>query len=254
MKRTAFILIALFISGAFLLAEEGMQKKSKDWDSYSKGPLLLQNNTWGKKSITDYEQSILYNEKTGVIGYEWRWPDKYVDEGNYVKAYPEVIYGKKPWSPDSTVASMPELVSSCDRKIDFKLTHESTGENNIAFDIWITKSKDSKPEDITGEIMIWIRNNGMHVPPKSDVSKTVTLGGRKYDFMTVGGGGGGSWRYICFQASPMMDEGVINLKEFLAFLVKEKFVDPKHYVAAIEFGNEVVSGKGRTLLQKYEIR
>jgi len=231
-----------------------MQKRSNEWASYSKGPLLLQNNTWGKKSITDFEQSILFDEKSGAIGWEWRWPDTYKDEGNYVKAYPEVIYGKKPWSPDSTVASMPERVSDCKKKIDFKFTHSSTGENNIAFDVWITKSKDAKPEDITAEIMIWVLNNGMHTPPKYDVKKTVTIGGNKYDFMAARGGGGGSWNYICFQSVPKMEEGVIRLQDILAFLVKEKFIELDHYVAAIEFGNEVVSGKGKTILSKYEIR
>jgi hypothetical protein len=254
MKRTVSLIIALFISGVFIFAQDSVRKLSGDWMEYSRGSLFLQNNTCGKKSITDYEQSLLIDEKNGIIGWEWRWPDTYVDEGNYVKAYPEVIYGKKPWSGSSTVATMPELVSTCDKVIDFKLVHQSTGVNNTSFDIWLTATKEAAPKDISGDIMIWIDNNGM-IAPGPNIRKIVTIDGIKYDFTVAGEStGDGKMNKIYFRTLSRMDVGSIRMKGILAFLIKEKLVNPKHYVASIELGNEIVTGEGKMILSKYEIK
>ena len=60
------------------------------WEEYSFGAYLLQNNTWGQGDITDFSQCI-FTTSDSIFGWNWDWPNI----GNNVKAYPEIIFGKK---------------------------------------------------------------------------------------------------------------------------------------------------------------
>jgi len=126
--------------------------------------------------------------------------------------------------------------------------------NNASFDIWITAARKAAPGDISADIMIWISNNGM-IMPESDIRKTVTIDGIEYVVtVTENSTDDVKMKKIYFSTISRMDAGIIRMKGILAFLVKEKLINPKHYVASIEFGNEIVTGKGKTTLLKYEIR
>ena len=72
------------------------------WEEYSFGPYLLQNNTWGQGDIIDFSQCI-FTTSDSIFGWNWDWPNI----GNNVKAYPEIIFGKKPWSSSSTNNILP---------------------------------------------------------------------------------------------------------------------------------------------------
>lgn len=45
----------------------------------------------------------------------------------------------------------------------------------------------------------------------------------------------------------------MDLAAFLDWAVDEGYVDPSHWVAVIEFGNEVIEGTGETWLDEYEV-
>ena len=47
--------------------------------------------------------------------------------------------------------------------------------------------------------------------------------------------------------------GTLDLAAFYDWLVDEGHVDPSYYVTAVEFGNEVIEGKGETWLDEYEV-
>ena len=67
------------------------------WAQRLYGDYLIENNIWGQGEINDYSQCI-FTTNDSSFGWNWTWPDV----GYNVKAYPEIIFGKKPWSTTST--------------------------------------------------------------------------------------------------------------------------------------------------------
>jgi hypothetical protein len=61
------------------------------WAQETLGPYIIENNVWGQGSINNYTQCIYITEDSS-FGWNWDWPN----QGYNVKAYPEVIFGKKP--------------------------------------------------------------------------------------------------------------------------------------------------------------
>ncbi|UCH65981.1 MAG: hypothetical protein JSW63_02270, partial [Ignavibacterium sp.] len=82
---------------------------------------ILSNNVWGKGSETNYEQCIYYESTNNQteIGWNWNWPGN----GN-VRAYPEIIFGHKPWSTTSTSSLLPARINS--KSITMKYSGSAT--------------------------------------------------------------------------------------------------------------------------------
>ena len=149
--------------------------------------------------MTDYSQRIFYDSGSSRFGWDWRWPYN----PSQVRGYPEVIYGKKPWNASSTVAHLPCPILDANLEVEFDLSTEATGVYNTAFDIWLTGTKEARPEDILFEIMIWIDNHGMR--PLGSVRDTVEIGGMRYDVWVSKRVGEYGWTYICFKAVTLSD-------------------------------------------------
>lgn len=130
----------------------------------------LFNNIWGVQSITDYEQCVFYNRDPEFFGWKWKWP--YM--GNHVKAYPEIIFGKKPWHDYTTSNYLPAKINSYDIRIQFAFKLTADGIYNTAFVIYLTDSENPSPESITHEIMIWVNNSRMSPGGLFQPYKTVT--------------------------------------------------------------------------------
>jgi hypothetical protein len=65
--------------------------KCGDWDQIRFDEYYLNNNVWGKGTITGYSQCVFVKKQNGLyeFGWTWRWPHI----GGTVKAFPEVAYG-----------------------------------------------------------------------------------------------------------------------------------------------------------------
>ncbi len=224
---------------------------SVDWAEIKFLNYSLFNNVWGKKKLTNYEQYIFLNEDPKLCGWTWLWPDK----GFNVKAYPEIIYGKKPWHNYNTSKYLPSKINTYDFLIKYNFKLIADGVYNTAFDIFLTDSKDPSPESITHEIMIWLNNSGMNpaglrkpdevVYINNDkillyVKKSFKVEDHKFD-------------YICFEYFNSVNNGVINLSDFLNILLDLKLIDENLYISSIEFGNEVVKGSGKMIIMEYDI-
>ena len=69
----------------------------------NKGEINIENNTWNATNLApnSYEQCIYqYNNWVG-----WKW--SYPDTAKGINAYPQLIYGKKPWHNGSTTTALP---------------------------------------------------------------------------------------------------------------------------------------------------
>lgn len=233
MRRTAPALI-LLLASAGSDASIAQTQLCEDFSRIARGTYEIVNNIWdragypGKQCITRF-------------GWTWDWPMS--SQG--VRSYPSIRQGWQPWAGRSTFARLPIRVSKMKGiGASFSVTTEQSGSYNTAFEMWITDSATPSPRSIRTEIMIWT-DRSVLLPAGSKI-ETVTLDGRKYDLWLKTNHQG--WRYVAYVAHRKQLSGSLRLDAFVADCVKRGWVTPDEYVADIEFGNEIVNGKGSTVL------
>ncbi|HEQ72182.1 MAG TPA: hypothetical protein ENN69_06815 [Spirochaetia bacterium] len=221
----------------------------QDWQEMTFEDFIVSNNVWGKKDTTNYVQYIYRQseESEFPFGWGWYWPK----EDGRVKAYPEIIYGFKPWASRSTNDALPIRVNNIgDITVAYDITSTATHDYNLSFDIWVTKEQRPTPQNITHEVMIWLDQKDLL--PVGELVETVTLGGEEYDFY-AGNVSQGTWQYLAFVKKTPEYKGDTKINLFFDYLVKKNYVKPEQYLASIEFGNEVVAGSARTTFQNYQV-
>ena len=233
----------------------------RDWARLQDAGFLYENNVWGQgDSVTnDRLQCLLKRVADGKMQYGWRW--RWGRAGGNVKAYPEVVYGHKPWFTFSTTPDLPRPISAINEfTVAYDVSMNAHGRYNLAFDIWVTNSDTPTPSAITHEIMIWVgdRANAWEPYPGKRV-KSVMIGGAAYDLYVkpraewLAEHGAPNVDYIAFNAATAQHSGAIDIKEFLDYLTENDHLPANGYVASAEFGNEVMHGSGELWLKTYEI-
>jgi hypothetical protein len=215
-----------------------------DWAQTQIGSYLIENNVWGKGNIVDYMQCI-YKTGSNKFGWHWDWPNSGYD----VKAYPEVIFGRKPWSNHSTHPSLPTKLSAIETfTVDYELDMSAQGIYNLAFEFWVIPDSLSDGNNITTEVMIWTDTNIMM--PAGIIISTVSIDGITYnlyrDVFT-------DWTYFAFLSETVQHQGTLNVDKFINYMVDQSLLDPAEYFASFELGNEVIQGSGITNVHNYEI-
>ncbi len=221
----------------------------QDWAELFDGEYLYSNNVWGKGEITTSEQCLLIRGEGDELehGWSWQWPTEGADSS--VKAYPEVIYGHKPWSDHSTTPRLPiQLAELAALQLDYAIVTEATGVYNLSLNLWLTDSAKSTPENVVHQITIQLQHEC--ITPAGKLIGTATIGDQSYDRYS---GEVEDWQYTAFTSKSAQPKAHISLKAFLDYLIRQNKLSNKHYLAAIELGNEVASGQGTTWLQKFEI-
>ena len=242
MKAVIFILFALTLTRA-----QDTTYNCNGWSQFAIESYLVENNIWGQGSITDFIQCI-YRTGSGDdihFGWNWNWPGG----SSNVKAYPEVIFGKKPWSSSSTNAALPIKVQTLDEfYVVYDLDMDAAGSYNLAFEFWVTTDSMSSETGITTEVMIWMDNN--LIGPAGNIIGTVTFAGFDYNLYRANWD---SWTYFAFLSAEPQYSGVLGVHHFVDHLVSQGMLNPDEYIADFELGNEVVYGTGHTDIQQYEI-
>jgi hypothetical protein len=209
-------------------------------DSY-----LLENNVWGKGEITNYSQCV-YVTGNNKFGWHWDWPYS----GSNVKAYPEVIFGKKPWQSQSTHPLIPAKLSAIETfTIDFDLDMSAQGIYNLAFEFWVTRDSLSDGSDITTEVMIWMDQSSM--TPAGTLIDTLSIDGFSYYLYQANWS---SWTYFAFLSETKQYQGLLNVHQFINYMINQGLLNPNEYFASFELGNEVIQGNGATDIQQYEVK
>lgn len=212
------------------------------------GEMMIQNNVWGKGSITNYQQCIHAIGNSDKPSFEWIW--SWPDAGNNVKAYPEIIFGLKPFGNVPTTTKLPGKISEISSvKVSFdSIKTELTGSGNLAFDIWITDSSTPVQSNIKHEVMIWLNHSVMQ--PAGTFISRILIANEEYDFYS---GNVGSWNYHAFVKVVQSELNEIPVGDFLAYLKNNSLISSDEYLSSIEFGNEVVKGSGKTSVYNYKI-
>jgi len=171
-----------------------------------------------------------------------------------VAAYPNIMIGKNPWLMTSSPGFPLPIKNIQCLEVKFKVLQAGITRGNLAFDLWITDSPTSQPEDITHEVMIWLDHHNLD------------SGGSRVDTLNMDGKelglylkedhnptGEYSWTYLAFIYQQEFTSGSIDLLEFLDYLVDQTDIEDEHYLASIQLGNEIISGQGQTLLKEYQV-
>ena len=232
----------------------------RGWENWFVGDYRYSNNVWNRQDTTDYEQCILRRTLPGgkvEYGWRWRWPER---EGR-VKAYPEVVYGRKPWSRVSTTSELPKQIGAVERlEVDYEAYLTAEGRYNLAFDFWITRDNPPSESGISHEIMIWMDHDSRPAAPQFYIGP-VRLDGALWDLYVwpdrVWRNSEGETRYVADFIAFVRHEdqyiGSVNTLTFFQYMVDKGYVPAHHYFTAIELGNEARSGTGELWLKKFEV-
>ncbi len=224
-----------------------------DWDELTDSVLIYQNNVWGKGDITDYEQCLLKRNHDGATEYGWRW--QWPEGTGQVKAYPQVIYGHKPWNSKSSTSVLPARIASITQlSIAYSVELSAAGAYNLAYDIWLTSANPPTPDTITHEVMIWL-DQTFEAQPQVFQAGQFVAGDIAYDlYVRPGFHPESGANYIAFVSQKPQLSGVVDIVEFLSYLVDHNHISADHYVASIELGNEVIEGAGELWLQHFQVK
>lgn len=219
------------------------------------GAYLAENNSWGRQGVVGWTQCMgAATNARGGISAHWNW--NWRQQGDNVKAYPEVVFGHKPGYPKSTTPLLPRTLGSIQQlTLDYDVATEREGAGNLAIDMWVTSTPNPVAFDvptITHEVMIWLEVYGPMYAGGELVDR-VRINGTLYRVF-VGEKFGLGWRYIAFAPnSPMHTTARLELKPFFDYLQHRQLIGPGDHLAAVNLGNEIISGTGDTRLNHFAI-
>ena len=233
----------------------------RDWAKLRNAGFVYENNVWNQGAVKREHrtQCLLKRVVDGKVQYGWRW--QWPRGDGSVKAYPEVIYGHKPWFASSTTAKLPRRISTLNElSVAYDVEMQARGRYNLAFDVWVTNSDRPAPSTITHEIMIWVgeRARAWEPYPGKRV-KRVTIDDAAYDLTIkqhaewLPEHGAPNVVYIAFNARTAQTSGSLDVKQFLDYLTENGHLPADGYVASVELGNEVMHGSGELWLKSYDI-
>ena len=214
------------------------------WAQEPYGDYLIENNVWGQGTISEFSQCI-FTTNDSSFGWTWDWPDA----GYNVKAYPEIIFGKKPWSANSTTNELPLKIGNVETfEVNFDLNIEASGNYNLAFEFWITEDSISNQDHITTEVMIWTANSLLQ--PAGEQISVFFSDGYYYDLYKAEFD---DWIYYAFVSQTDQQAGTLHVHNFINYMLATGHLNPNKYMASFELGNEIVNGSGQTNIQQYSI-
>jgi Glycosyl hydrolase family 12 len=231
-----------------------------DWAIISLGEYEISNNVWGKEDIHGYSQCIFRGIRTHSgtpthMRWSWNWPNV----GGRVKAYPSILYGRKPWNSYSTTPHLPQTIAQLHHlTVTYNAKTTSSGADNLLLESWITSTAKASPTDRIGELAIQLYQKNW--PGQAgEFIKSVVIDGIPFDFYVDPKirvpGDDHTWIYFGFVHKGKLSTQVkLDMMDFANYLVTEGYIDGSNYLASVELGNEVNHGKGETVLEHFSVR
>lgn len=231
------------------------------WTTRERGPYRFENNEWGHaKARGDFEQCLLERNVDGERQFGWRWAWPGYEPTVY--AYPEIVFGWKPWTGGKpTDPRFPLAIRKIkELSVEYDVETVADGHYNLAPEIWLSSSgawsEKRNPSLLTTEIMFWLEHAG-GVRPSGDIVDHPTIENVAYELWKAGSvgdrGDGRGWRLYSFRSASTMRAGTLRIHAFLKYLADAGLIDVNDFVASVEFGNEVSGGKGTTWVKRFRI-
>lgn len=237
----------------------------KQFDPAITGQIAIDVNAWGLKGHEDELEGYidLAVDERGVL--------KLVASLNVtglglspwdVVAYPEIIYGIKPWNPKLgyvqepfklplNLKELPQIYAL----VDYAVINTSTA-INLAFDLWILKTHEPR-NPVRGdiELMIWLYKGGIgeDIRPAGKRVRIVkiplisegTLSEAEFEVWVEKELGGG-WTYIAYALKNPKErrEVVLDVSFFITEAVRVLGLNPEdYYLSSLELGFEIFYNK-----------
>ena len=237
-----------------------VQQSSADWAHFTvDGKSVLVNNVWNKGGAKGpYEQTIFEERTDGAstMGWKWKWPSTSAP----VVAYPEIVYGEKPWdAPRNLVADFPFHPGAKTMVVDYDITLEATGVYNLAFEVWPVSALPGNKDTIASEVMFWIAHAGQTLAPAGHVEGTIDVGGTTFDMYVnrnhsdASGANANTWPYIAFAARTAVLKGPLDFGAFFDYLMQKGLLKQDQWITGIELGNEIQTGTGVTRVRNFAV-
>lgn len=221
----------------------------------------LHNNTWNLQAVgTRPWQQCLQQRGQGSnaqFGWQWQWPE----DSSQVVAYPSVVIGAKPWeSGPGNDARFPRQISTTRSLVlDMDIDTSGSGSFNLMASMWLIRTPQvARPADeqaISGELLVMTSAQGGDWTSGGTPLGTVSIGGQdwyvSYDANWADASGSSShrWPLVAYVAASNSTKARLDLRQFLADAVNRGLVNPAHYVADVELGNEIARGSGSTWIR-----
>ena len=207
------------------------------------GDYLLENNAWRDPDQAEPPQCIF--APPGVLmGWNWHWPG---DDNSRVVAFPEIIYGKKPFRSENASTVLPRKLADLQQiSARYAIHTPAIGAFNTVFELWMTRDAEAQQDSIVSEVMIWVANHGLN-PAGRHVHTFASSSGPAQLFEM-------DQRYLAFVLEREALSGEIDLLSFLHELQRLKLISADNYVTSVEFGNEIAYGQGVSIVEDYAVR
>lgn len=223
------------------------------------GLYRVQSNTWNAaRAGAGSSQRVFLQDVGGreAFGWSWDWRNAGTD---YVLAQPQVIFGLKPWEARSgDPLPWTQRAGNATLEVDFRARVRVTGAYNMAFTVWAFMDAAHPKESIVNEIMIW--NDARGLVPAGSLLEVVEIDGREWrayarrGHVDDSGSSSQKWTYVAFQAVESFHEGTLRVRPFFDYLISRGLLAPDALFSSVEWGNEVVRGRGITEVDEYEVR
>jgi len=239
--------------------QPGVTSQCGNYATTEQGPFHYQNNMWAEgKAKGAFEQCIVARTTAGKtqLGWTWSWPG-YEPLGF---GYPEIIFGWKPWSAQSTTPALPLRISEVRAlTVRYAVTTERTGKVALSLSIFVTDSgmaTATNPRAIVAELVLWLDYPDEAVPvgTRAAAFEVAGVGYELWHTPQHGDRGDGTgWELYYLKGPNHQLQGVIQLQPLFERLLQKNVIRGDRFIASVELGNELMGGSGTTWVQDFDV-
>ena len=233
--------------------DDGTSLKQESCSAFAPLPFsggFLSNNIWGGVPV----QQCVFSRADGSLG----WKSEWQASANSAINYPEAVCGQKPWDAKSSTTLLPVALSVLAKTplvVTWDIESHGTGNRKLALEGWITSGMTPTPETIVAEVMVVPSATGM-VPHGTQVeSVTPNIDGALFDlYRGTRSDAKASWTFFTLvprQSAPT--QGSVDFGKVITWLANNGYLASTASLASVELGDEIMSGRIRTVLKKYAV-
>ena len=239
--------------------QPGVTSDCSNYSTTTQGVFQYQNNMWAEgKAKGPFDQCVVSRKIAGKtqLGWTWSWPG-YEPLGF---GYPEIIFGWKPWSAQSTSSVLPLQISKIQAlSVRYAVATEHSGKVALSLSIFVTDSSEASapnPLAIVDELVLWLDYPEDAVPIGTRAAR-LEVAGIDYELWHTPNhgdrGDGTGWDLYYLKGPNHQLQGTIQLQPLLESLSKQNRIRGDRFIASIELGNELMSGTGTTWVQDFDV-
>ncbi|WP_166454813.1 DUF4214 domain-containing protein [Duganella aquatilis] len=211
------------------------------------------------KSLPDNAISASWNWSLPQA--DWQYPESATNTQGYVKAFPEIIYGRQLWGATSSGSTLPMLVSDVNLTANYDVNVDTDGlpltfQQTFLQGTYIS-TKDSNDWLTSVTVMLMPTKVCMDEcgNPHKFIETIVIDGITYYVYMQVEmDEQKGIPRYnVELLVKEDHLRGSMKMKSINDYLISKGWLKPNNYMNSIEMGTEIISGAGKTTVKHFSV-